>query len=59
MFGTTGKKSIQVCENDLFSPPNTFLLLILTLQIEEKIKISSFRQSQVQQRYQYVPGVKI
>ena len=59
MFGTTGKKSIQVCENDLFLPPNTFLLLILTLQIEEKIKISSFRQSQVQQRYQYVPGVKI
>lgn len=59
MFGTTGKKSIQVYENDLFLPPNTFLLLILTLQIEEKIKISSFRQSQVQQRYQYVPGVKI
>ena len=55
MFGTTGKKSIQVYENDLFLPPNTFLLLILTLQIEEKIKISSFRQSQVQQRYQYVP----
>lgn len=59
MFWTTGKKSIQVYENDLFLPPNTFLLLILTLQIEEKIKISSFRQSQVQQRYQYVPGVKI
>ena len=59
MLGTTGKKSIQIYENDLFLPPNTFLLLILTLQIEEKIKISSFRQSQVQQRYQYVPGVKI
>ena len=52
MFGTTGKKSIQVYENDLFLPPNTFLLLILTLQIEEKIQISSFRQRQVQQRYQ-------